>query len=121
MKQGLLIGLNNRMESAIVQYTKDVVLSHPTPLDLIGKGAFGKVYKYHNELDDVTYAVKKILLTQECANNTLKEVRVLANLNHPNIVRYFHSWLEAMRISECNLIEQEEESDQEDSKAMLAL
>jgi len=119
LKQGLLIGLNNRMESAIVQYTKDVVISHPTPLDLIGKGAFGKVYKYHNDLDDVTYAVKKILLTQECANNTLKEVRVLANLNHPNIVRYFHSWLEAMRISECNLIEQEEESDQEDENEVI--
>lgn len=106
------------MESAIVQYTKDVVISHPTPLDLIGKGAFGKVYKYYNELDDVTYAVKKILLTQECANNTLKEVRVLANLNHPNIVRYFHSWLEAMRISECNLIDGED-SDQEDENEVI--
>lgn len=60
----------------------------------IGKGGFGKVYKYHHEIDHQDYAVKKILLTKESAYNALKEIRILSKLNHPNIVRYFNSWLE---------------------------
>ena len=102
------------MELSVVQYTKDVIVTKPIHLDLIGKGAFGKVYKHYNELDDNTYAVKKILLTQEYANHALQEVRVLATLNHPNIVRYFHSWLEALRTSDVNLLKvNEEDSDEE--------
>lgn len=93
----------------MVEYTKDVIVTKPMVLDLIGKGAFGKVYKHYNELDDNTYAVKKILLTQEYANHALKEVRILATLNHPNIVRYFHSWLEALRTSDVNLLKQQNE------------
>jgi hypothetical protein len=65
-------------------------------------------------LDDNTYAVKKILLTQEYANHALKEVRILATLNHPNIVRYFHSWLEALRTSDVNLLKEVEEDQDED-------
>jgi serine/threonine protein kinase len=97
------------MELSVVEYTKDVIVTKPMVLDLIGKGAFGKVYKHYNELDDNTYAVKKILLTQEYANHALKEVRILATLNHPNIVRYFHSWLEALRTSDVNLLKQQNE------------
>lgn len=102
------------MELSVVQYTKDVIVTKPIHLDLIGKGAFGKVYKHYNELDDNTYAVKKILLTQEYANHALKEVRILATLNHPNIVRYFHSWLEALRTSDVNLLKAVEEDQDED-------
>jgi eukaryotic translation initiation factor 2-alpha kinase 2 len=102
------------MELSVVQYTKDVIVTKPIHLDLIGKGAFGKVYKHYNELDDNTYAVKKILLTQEYANHALKEVRILATLNHPNIVRYFHSWLEALRTSDVNLLKEFEEDQDED-------
>jgi serine/threonine protein kinase len=102
------------MELSVVQYTKDVIVTKPIHLDLIGKGAFGKVYKHYNELDDNTYAVKKILLTQEYANHALKEVRILATLNHPNIVRYFHSWLEALRTSDVNLLKEVEEDQDED-------
>ena len=98
----------------MVEYTKDVIVTKPIVLDLIGKGAFGKVYKHYNELDDNTYAVKKILLTQEYANHALKEVRILATLNHPNIVRYFHSWLEALRTSDVNLLKEVEEDQDED-------
>ena len=98
----------------MVEYTKDVIVTKPIHLDLIGKGAFGKVYKHYNELDDNTYAVKKILLTQEYANHALKEVRILATLNHPNIVRYFHSWLEALRTSDVNLLKGVEEDQDED-------
>ena len=98
----------------MVEYTKDVIVTKPMVLDLIGKGAFGKVYKHYNELDDNTYAVKKILLTQEYANHALKEVRILATLNHPNIVRYFHSWLEALRTSDVNLLKEVEEDQDED-------
>lgn len=61
---------------------------------MIGKGGFGKVYRVFNELDRKTYAIKKILLTEESARNALNEIRVLCNVQHENIIRYFHSWIE---------------------------
>ena len=39
------------MELSVVEYTKDVIVTKPMVLDLIGKGAFGKVYKHYNELE----------------------------------------------------------------------
>lgn len=66
------------------------------PTTLIGKGGFGRVYREHYQLDDQIYAVKKVLLTHETAGKTLREVRVLSGLDHHNIVRYYHSWLESV-------------------------
>ena len=65
-----------------------------TPLTLIGKGGFGKVYREFYPLDNRVYALKKILLTRNNATTALREVRVLSGLDHPHIVRYYHSWLE---------------------------
>lgn len=64
-------------------------------LELIGSGGFGRVYKHRYELDNKMYAIKKILITKtSSASIALKEVRILANLNHENIIRYMTSWVE---------------------------
>ncbi|KAF2094912.1 kinase-like protein, partial [Rhizodiscina lignyota] len=55
----------------------------------IGKGGYGEVFRVENRLDGIQYAVKKIAL-----DALLNELRTLARLDHPNIVRYFGGWLD---------------------------
>jgi serine/threonine protein kinase len=62
--------------------------------ELIGSGGFGRVYKHKYDLDNKMYAIKKIAITQSSASTALKEVRILANVNHDNIIRYMTSWIE---------------------------
>ena len=68
-------------------------------LDNIGKGGFGKVFKMYHKIDSIIYAIKKIPLEKYSLNKdnfdkVLHEVRSIARLNHPNIIRYFNSWIE---------------------------
>jgi translation initiation factor 2-alpha kinase 3 len=59
--------------------------------------------KVRNHLDNQEYAIKKILITSQRVQKFLEkdqlealldELRTLAKLNHTNIVRYFHGWIE---------------------------
>ncbi|KAJ1815923.1 hypothetical protein LPJ56_002516, partial [Coemansia sp. RSA 2599] len=68
-------------------------------LRCLGKGGFGKVYEVRNKLDGRRYAVKLIKIKGEItADKTLREIKTLANLDHPNIVRYYSSWIEVTRV-----------------------
>ena len=73
----------------------------------LGEGGFGTVFKCINTLDKREYAVKKVLLRSGLDSNghlpeqftqklhrVLREVKILALLDHPNIVRYCTAWLE---------------------------
>lgn len=62
----------------------------------IGEGGFGTVFRAINNLDGVEYAVKKVCLSAGSKENerVLREVRHLAVLDHPNIIRYYQSWVE---------------------------
>ncbi|KAM9273017.1 interferon-induced, double-stranded RNA-activated protein kinase isoform 1-T4 [Cariama cristata] len=57
-------------------------------IEPIGEGGFGNVFKATAELDERTYAVKRVRLTK----NVKREVKELARLDHENIVRYYCSW-----------------------------
>ncbi|KAJ2980922.1 hypothetical protein NUW58_g6816 [Xylaria curta] len=72
---------------------------------LLGKGGFGKVYQCYNFLDQKIYAVKKIALPSKLVKSVsdgrhedlqhiLREVKAMAMLDHPNIVRYHATWFE---------------------------
>jgi len=63
---------------------------------IIGTGGFSKVYCAYNKIDANTYAIKQITLNGYEINiaDALREVRIFAKLDHPNIVRYFSSWIE---------------------------
>eukprot|EP00980_Cylindrotheca_fusiformis_P020087 scaffold7161_cov133-Cylindrotheca_fusiformis.AAC.10 len=70
----------------------------------LGKGGFGTVFQVQNVLDGREYAIKKVILKsdsklsqdkfQQQLQRTLREVKSLALLDHPNIVRYYTAWLE---------------------------
>lgn len=74
-----------------------------TETHLIGSGGFSSVYKKKNKLDGVTYAIKKISLDPEEIDSilsVLSEVRILARLNHLNIIRYHHTWVQETQDAE---------------------
>jgi Serine/threonine protein kinase len=73
----------------------------------LGKGGFGTVFKCKNALDGREYAVKKVLIRSHLDSKghlpaqfsqklekVLREVKILALLDHMNIVRYYTAWLE---------------------------
>ena len=75
-----------------------------TEVVALGKGGFGTVFRCKNVLDGREYAIKKVALKykenlpleefRQRLQRTLREVKSLALLDHPNIVRYYTAWLE---------------------------
>ena len=61
----------------------------------LGDGGFGTVHRAVNRLDAKEYAIKKIQIRSgKLRDKILREVKILAGLDHPNIVRYYQAWLE---------------------------
>lgn len=74
-------------------------------LSMLGKGGYGVVYRARHRLDNQSYAIKKVPLSANRlrrvenhgsseVEEVLRELRTLAQLDHPNIVRYHTSWIE---------------------------
>ncbi|XP_073289655.1 uncharacterized protein [Primulina huaijiensis] len=63
-------------------------------LNKIGKGGYGRVFECRHKLDGMTYAVKKIPFNEDNEDQVIQEVKIMAQLHHPNIVRYHQSWIE---------------------------
>ncbi|PVH82144.1 kinase-like protein [Cadophora sp. DSE1049] len=69
----------------------------------LGSGGFGSVFLAKYYLDNRSYAVKQIVVPAEKflgaagrakLDQVLAEARSLAQLDHHNIVRYYHTWVE---------------------------
>lgn len=76
----------------------------------LGRGSFGQVYHVVNHIDGQHYAVKKIPLSQKRLDQLqfgdenqletiMTEIRTLAKLEHPNVVRYYGAWVEQSHIT----------------------
>jgi NIMA (never in mitosis gene a)-related kinase len=57
----------------------------------LGKGSFGSVEKVLRHEDGLCYAMKKVKIMEmkdKDKKNALNEVRLLASIDHPNIINY---------------------------------
>ena len=58
---------------------------------IIGRGSFGSVYLVRRKIDQKIYALKTVTfekLNKRDQENSLNEVRILASINHPNVIGY---------------------------------
>lgn len=58
----------------------------------LGEGAYGCVYKARMLVTEVIVAVKTIRMSIEddgISSTTLREITILKNLDHQNIIKYF--------------------------------
>ena len=63
----------------------------------IGHGCFGRVMRVRKKTDGMTYAIKiswTPIRGERDQEARLHEVHALAKCDHPNILRYFSSWIE---------------------------
>lgn len=62
-----------------------------TDLKKIGAGGFGSVYEAVHTIEDKKYALKFVKIFS--LDFDKREVKILASLDHPNVVRYYTSWI----------------------------
>jgi len=61
----------------------------------IGSGSFGNVFKCFHKIDKNDYAIKIVPIYNDVnSQKYINEVEMMASLDHPNIVRYYNSWIE---------------------------
>lgn len=88
------------------------LLTTHTNYELIGRGGFGRVFRAFNPLDDQHYAIKQVRVARDNVADALKEIRILASIYHPNIIRYFHSWVSATNDNHNLLLAADDEDDE---------
>jgi serine/threonine protein kinase len=69
--------------------------------EMLGSGGFGTVYRCKHRLLQQEYAIKKVLVSsgekEEMILRDLREVRELAKLHHPNIIKFCACWLQEIQ------------------------
>lgn len=66
-------------------------------LQELGKGSYGIVYKARSLLDKKEYVIKQIdlkILNAKHRKESLQEVQLLKRLSHPNMIKYYNSFME---------------------------
>ncbi|KAH0790739.1 interferon-induced, double-stranded RNA-activated protein kinase [Histomonas meleagridis] len=65
-----------------------------TILQKIGGGMEGTVYSVVNNFDRNNYAIKRINGSSLSFDKINREAVIMSKLSHPNVIRYFTSWIE---------------------------
>ena len=63
----------------------------------LGIGAYGVVYKVISLKNNQEYVLKKIIIKnmkQKHQKEAIKEVQILRKVNHPNIIKYYTSFID---------------------------
>jgi hypothetical protein len=96
-------------------------LSDFLELSLLGKGGFASAWRARNKLDDIEYAIKKVWLGNDIAEDEynpydkiFREIKSLARLEHKNVIRYYSSWLEWRQGRKNDDLDTDQHSDEED-------
>jgi NIMA (never in mitosis gene a)-related kinase len=77
-------------------------------LNKLGEGAFGQVFKVKRISDGDIYAMKKVkvlALSAKEKDNALNEVRILASINHINLVGFKEAFFEESANNLCFVME----------------
>ena len=66
----------------------------------LGAGSFGEVHRVRRRADGGTYVIKTISASLSRADQeaSLNEVRLLASVDHPRVVRYYDSFVDGGRL-----------------------
>jgi NIMA (never in mitosis gene a)-related kinase len=62
----------------------------------VGEGAYSEVFKVRRKADNKLYALKKVKfnsLNSKEKENAINEVRILASINHNNVIRYREAFI----------------------------
>jgi len=63
----------------------------------LGEGSFSEVYHVKRKSDGTCYAMKKVKMGKLSAKekeNALNEIRILASINHPNVIGFKEGFFE---------------------------
>ena len=80
----------------------------------IGEGAYSSVHKIKKKSDGKIYALKKVRmhnLKDKEKENALNEVRILASIEHPNIISYKDAFFDEMSGCLCIIMDYAEHGD----------
>lgn len=86
-------------------------------IDDIGKGSFGSVHKVKRIKDNQIYALKRVKLSKlnnKEKNNSINEIRLLASINHQNIISYKESFYDEITNVLCIIMEYADNGDLEE-------
>ena len=80
----------------------------------LGDGAFSTVYSVKRLSDGERYALKKVKmgkLTEKEKFNALNEIRILASIDHPNVIAYKEAFFETKEGNLCIIMELADDGD----------
>lgn len=84
---------NNFLDnSKLIQLNNNTIYKNYMIIKEINRGAFGIIYKVKHLVDQRDYAIKRTKYSAKHKWNT--EIMVLSKLDHPNIIRYYNSWID---------------------------
>lgn len=85
-----------------------------TVIKKLGDGAYSSVYKVKRLDDGEIYALKKVKmmsLTEKEKDNALNEVRILASIDHPNVIGFKEAFIDEPSSSLCLVLEYADNGD----------
>ncbi len=118
----MIIKLNNSDSNQLISNTNTnttLINTYNKTFDEVkelGYGSFASVFKSQHKIDSKLYAIKKIIITDDLIDlgyDVFDEVKMLSSLDHPNVIRYYSSWVDfdINSIIMSNLIKNDNDSD----------